>query len=202
MCDQMQLTKTVADVAKQVFKRAKDDNLFPTAKFSNEVIIAACIFLGCRYHNVPRTFGEVASMARVNKKLLGQCFIKLKQHFSAETMLEGLSASKLTSRFGSKVRLPPAVTRAAGAVADKANEIGTVNGRSPLTVAAGCIYFVAFLFGMPRNAKEIQQVAGVTESTIRSVYRQLYVDRFALVKVVEELDENEKMEDSVTPATC
>lgn len=43
---------------------------------------------------------------------------------------------------------------------------------SPLvTVVGGAIYFTSHLLGQPKSAKEISQVVGVSESTIKLMYR-------------------------------
>ena len=54
----------------------------------------------------------------------------------------------------------------------KAN--GALAGRSPLSAAAACIYMAGYLMGESKTPKEIQQVAKVSDSTIRQSYKLLY----------------------------
>ena len=52
-------------------------------------------------------------------------------------------------------------------------KIGALAGRSPLSAAAACIYFASHLMGEPKTAKDIAQVVGVSDGTIRTAYKFL-----------------------------
>ena len=54
MADSHNITKTVADHAKHLFKMTYDAGSFRGK--SQDVLIAGCIFIACRQCNVPRTF--------------------------------------------------------------------------------------------------------------------------------------------------
>ena len=60
--------------------------------------------------------------------------------------------------------------------------IGDLAGRSPLSVAAACIYMTSHLLGKPKTAREIGQMAGVSDGTIRTAYKFLYQDREKLIE--------------------
>ena len=57
--------------------------------------------------------------------------------------------------------------------------VGDLAGRSPLSVAAACIYMASYLLGKPKTPKEISMVAGVSDGTIRTAYKYLYQERGA-----------------------
>ncbi|KAA8567425.1 hypothetical protein EYC84_010442 [Monilinia fructicola] len=67
-------------------------------------------------------------------------------------------------------------------LAEKVSTVGDLAGRSPLSVAAACIYMASALLGKPKSAKEISQVAGVSDGTIRTAYKYLYADREKLIE--------------------
>jgi transcription initiation factor TFIIB len=54
-------------------------------------------------------------------------------------------------------------------------------GRSPLSAAAACIYFISHLLDFGKSAKEISAVAGVSDSTIRNSYKLLYEVKDTLI---------------------
>lgn len=72
-------------------------------------------------------------------------------------------------------------TNVAIELAAKTNNTGALAGRSPLSAAAACIYMASHLMGAPKNAKEIQAVAGVSDSTIRHAYKLMYADREKII---------------------
>jgi transcription initiation factor TFIIB len=65
---------------------------------------------------------------------------------------------------------------------EKVSKVGDLAGRSPLTIAAACIYMASHLLGNGKSAKEIGSVVGVSESTIRTTYKNLYQDREKLIQ--------------------
>jgi len=72
--------------------------------------------------------------------------------------------------------------------------MGDLAGRSPVSVAAACIYMASHLLGEPRSAKEIGAVAGVSDGTIRTAYKYLYQEREMLIEPDWLKGENAKME--------
>jgi transcription initiation factor TFIIB len=67
-------------------------------------------------------------------------------------------------------------------LAEKMSTVGDLAGRSPLSVAAACIYMASYLLGKPKTPKEISQVAGVSDGTIRTAYKYLYQERERLIE--------------------
>lgn len=65
--------------------------------------------------------------------------------------------------------------------ATKMDGIGSLAGRSPLSVAGACIYMASHLLGKGKSAKEISGVAGVSDGTIRSAYKMIYPEREKIV---------------------
>lgn len=72
------------------------------------------------------------------------------------------------SRFCSNLGLPPSVQKAATYIARKAVELDIVPGRSPISVAAAAIYMAC---QDKKTPKEIGDVAGVAEITIRQSFK-------------------------------
>lgn len=66
-------------------------------------------------------------------------------------------------------------------LAAKMQSGGSLAGRSPLSVAAACIYMASHLLGTGKSAKEISNVAGVSDGTIRTAYKLIYPEREGLV---------------------
>ena len=54
------------------------------------------------------------------------------------------------------------------AIAEQSAGVKDLAGRSPLSIAAACIYMVSHLMGDPRTYKEIAAVLRVPEGTVKS----------------------------------
>lgn len=220
-CDSMHLQKVVTDSAKQLFKRVDDSKKFKGKP--QEAIIAGCIFIACRQEHVPRTFREICALTNVPKKEIGRVFKLLEKFFSeqqqkeeAEAVANGkilpsqvngggyknttsTKAHDLMIRFCNSLDLSQQAVMAAQELADITAQAGTLAGRSPISGAAACIYMIAHLFKQPRSAKQISDVAGVSDGkafvelrreeegiltalgTIRNAYKHLYNDRENLI---------------------
>jgi len=187
-CDQFQLPKTISDIAKQLYKRADEEKLLRGKPL--DAVIAACIFIACRQAHVPRTFREICNLTHVSKKTLGQCYKALEQAFnlsSGATASESASSptagpEKLLVRYCNHLDLPANVQSICSDIIVAAREHGIADGRSPVSIAGGAIYFTCLLLGKAKSVRDISTVAGVSEGTIKLVYRLYYAEKEKLVK--------------------
>jgi len=186
-CDQFSLPKTISDIAKQLYKRSDEEKLLRGK--SLDAVIAACIFIACRQAHVPRTFREICQLTHVSKKTLGQCYKALEQAFNLTPGASGdpnMAPSKgpedLLSRYCNYLDLTPDVQSYARDIIVAAREHGIADGRSPVSIAGGAIFFTTWLMGQEQTAKEISAVAGVSEGTIRIVFKLYWGKKEKLVK--------------------
>ncbi|CAG8608964.1 20692_t:CDS:2 [Racocetra persica] len=171
------LTRLIADIAKQLYKRVEEEKLLRGK--STESIIAACIFIACRQENVPRTFKEICAITRVPKKEIGRCFKTLIRTF--ETNVTTMTSEDLMSRFCSRLHLRMEIQKAALDLTITTKSLGTLEGKSPVSVAAACIYMASCLYNQPQSTKDVSQVTGVSEVTIKNSYKLLYAVREKLL---------------------
>ncbi|EMR10843.1 transcription initiation factor IIB [Pneumocystis murina B123] len=192
MCDAIHLPKSISDIAKQVFKKVDDSKALKGR--SNESIISACIFIACRQGKAPRTFKEICALTNVPKKEIGRVFKSLQKMLTDDNLLSSnagqgddsyipssTSPKDLMIRFCNRLSLPTSVQIAASELANRASAEGTLAGRSPISIAASGIYMASYLFQHPKLPREIAEVVGVSDSTIRNAYKSLYLEREKLI---------------------
>ncbi|RKO83111.1 cyclin-like protein, partial [Blyttiomyces helicus] len=174
MCERIGLAKITVDSAKQMYKRVDDEK---TVKGKNvESVMAACIYIACRQQNSTRTFKEICALTKVSKKEIGRTYKQLQPLL--ENKIESVSLSAYITRFASALDLPPAVQKAAHQVTEKVDKLGTLAGKSPISVVAGCLYFVAALSpDAGPSAADIAKIAGCTEATLKNAYKILLEKR-------------------------
>lgn len=194
LTDSINAGKAVSDAAKHIYKLVED------AKFMKgkpqEAIIAGCIFIACRHNNVPRTFREIFSLTRVSKKEIGRVFKQLETFLSKQDMSVvktqahdkyhgkgSTSADELCARYCSQLRFRNSqkIEKVSRSLAGKTSAVPALAGRSPLSVAAACIYMASHLLGEGRTSKDIAVVAGVSDGTIKTAYRFLYQAKEQLI---------------------
>ncbi|RPB21016.1 cyclin-like protein [Terfezia boudieri ATCC MYA-4762] len=200
-CESTSLPKNVIDTAKCFFKDVEDAKAFKGKP--QEAIIAGCIFIACRQCAVPRTFKEIYALTKVPKKEIGRIFKHLEKFLSLQIQRKvdvqrengfhveendgplfkpSTNAQDLMNRFCNSLNLSHATVITCQQLAEDANAAGTLAGRSPISTAAACIFMISHLRREPRTAKEISNVAGVSDGTIRNAYKQLYSNRDKLIR--------------------
>jgi transcription initiation factor TFIIB len=187
-CDQFSLPKTISDIAKQLYKRSDEEKLLRGKPL--DAVIAACIFIACRQAHVPRTFREICTLTHVSKKVLGQCYKALEQAFNLSPGASHNSNSSSTPtgpenllvRYCNHLDLPANVQAICSDIIVAARKHGIADGRSPVSIAGGAIFFTCQLLNKDKGVREISSVAGVSEGTIKLVYRLYYAEKEKLVK--------------------
>jgi len=193
MADRINLTKTIVDRANNLFKMVHDGrNLKGRA---NDAIAAAVLYIACRQEGVPRTFKEIVAVSTVSKKEIGRCFkLILKAH---DTSVELITTGDFMSRFCGTLSLSRDIQRAATGIAKKAVDLDIVPGRSPISVAAAAIYMASQASDDKRTQREIADIAGVADVTIRQSYKlmlpvatQLFPGDFRFTTPIANLPQN------------
>jgi len=110
--------------------------------------------------------------------LVGNGMVAFSEEYKGSTTSD---PADLCNRYCSMLNMDQRATVCAVALAGEMKLQGSLAGRSPLSSAAACIFMASHLMGQPKTAKEIMQVARVSDSTIRHAYRLLWGERDALL---------------------
>lgn len=170
MADRINLPKTIVDRANSLFKQVHDGKTLKGR--SNDAIASSCVYIACRQEGVPRTFKEICAVSKVSKKEIGRCFKLILK--ALETSVDLITTGDFMSRFCSNLGLPTSVQKGATYIARKAVELDIVPGRSPISVAAAAIYMASQASEDKKSQKEIGDIAGVADVTIRQSYKLMY----------------------------
>ncbi|KAI1236696.1 hypothetical protein IHE44_0014949 [Lamprotornis superbus] len=170
MADRINLPRNIVDRTNNLFKQVYEQKSLKGR--SNDAIASACLYIACRQEGVPRTFKEICAVSRISKKEIGRCFKLILK--ALETSVDLITTGDFMSRFCSNLGLPKQVQMAATHIARKAVELDLVPGRSPISVAAAAIYMASQASSEKRTQKEIGDIAGVADVTIRQSYRLIY----------------------------
>ncbi|HIQ10106.1 MAG TPA: transcription initiation factor IIB [Euryarchaeota archaeon] len=136
-----------------------------------EAVVAAVIYAVCRIYGIPRTLDEIAEASGLSKKDIGRTYRFIVNELKLKVPLT--NPVYYVPKFASALRLSGEVQEEAIRILQKAINKGLLSGRGPTGVAAAAVYIAALLKGERRTQKEVAEVAGVTEVTIRNRYREL-----------------------------
>ena len=76
-------------------------------------------------------------------------------------------------RFASSLKLNAETQSKAVEIIESAQNVELTSGRGPTGIAAAALYVAALINGEKRTQREVADVAGVTEVTIRNRYKEL-----------------------------
>lgn len=159
---------------------------------SIESIIAALVYSLAREYETPRTLTEISQASGIGKRELGRTY----RYISRKLDLRILPARAETyiPRFSSMLKLSDKIQMRAIRILKKAKEKDVVSGKGPCGCAAAAIYIASVLEGERKTQREVADVVGVTEVTIRNRYKEI-AEALNLEEEVEKLitqDDEEK----------
>ena len=169
MASSMGLPRNVRETAAMVYRKAVIKNLIRGR--SIEGVAAAALYAACRQCGVPRTLDEIADASRVSRKEIGRTYRFIARELGLKLM--PTSPQDYISRFCSELKLSGDVQAKAIEILKDAADKELTSGRGPTGVAAAAIYIASILCGERRTQREVADVAGVTEVTIRNRYKEL-----------------------------
>ena len=144
---------------------------------SMESVIAACIYAACRSYNIPRTLDEIAAASDVERKEIGRTYRFIVRKLKIKVTPS--SPKDYISRFSSILHLSPKTQNEALKILKRADISELTSGRGPAGIAAAALYVAALMNDEKKTQREVADVAGITEVTIRNRYKEL-IDRLGL----------------------
>ena len=138
---------------------------------SMESVIAACIYAACRSYNIPRTLDEIANASDVPRKEIGRTYRFIIRKLGIK--VNPSSPKDYISRFSSILHLSPKTQNGALRILKKAEISELTSGRGPAGIAAAALYVSALMHDEKKTQREVADVAGITEVTIRNRYKEL-----------------------------
>ena len=138
---------------------------------SMESVVAGALYAACRRHEIPRTLDELSEASGIDKKEIGRTY----RFITRELGIRILPSNPIDyiPRFASALKLNADTQTKAVEILEKAQKIELTSGRGPTGIAAASLYVAALMNNEKRTQREVADIAGVTEVTIRNRYKEL-----------------------------
>jgi transcription initiation factor TFIIB len=163
------LSESIRESTALLYRKCLDKGLIRGRTI--ESVVCAVIYAVCRMYGFPRTLEEIASMAELSKRDIGKTYRLITHELGLKVPL--MSPRTYVPRFVHALRLSGRTQEKSIEILDEAIKKGLISGRGPIGVVAASVYIASVLSGEERTQKEIAEVAGITEVTIRNRYREL-----------------------------
>ncbi len=169
MASMMAVPKNIRESAAIIYRKSVEKNIIRGR--SIEGVAAASLYAACRQCNMPRTLDEVANVSQVDRKEIGRTYRFMVRQLNLR--LQPTTPHEYLQRFCSQLDLPTEVGVKANDILKMATDGELTCGRGPTGVAAAAIYIAALQCKKRKTQRQVAEIAGVTEVTIRNRYKEL-----------------------------
>ena len=176
----LKLSKNVEEEAARIYTLAVQKGLVRGR--SMESVVAGALYAACRRHEVPRTLDEMGEASGIEKKEIGRTYRFVTRELEIDILPS--NPADYIPRFASALNLSADTQTKAVEILEQARDIELTSGRGPTGIAAAALYVSSLIHGEKRTQREVADVAGVTEVTIRNRYKEL-IKKLKLSKEVE-----------------
>jgi len=183
----LKLPKSVEEEAARIYTLAVQRGLVRGR--SMESVVAGALYAACRRHDVPRTLDELSEASGIEKKEIGRTYRFVTRELGI-TILPSNPADYI-ARFASALKLSAETQSKSIEILEMAQKVELTSGRGPTGIAAAALYVAALMHGEKRTQREVADVAGVTEVTIRNRYKEL-LDKLKLDKDIKKAKKKKK----------
>jgi len=169
----------IREIAAVIYRKILDKGLIRGRSIIG--MVPACLYAACRQTGIPRTLQEVADASLVDKKKVARCYRLLLRELDIQMPVA--DSNKCVSKIAEKIGISQETQGLAIKILRQAKERRMSSGRGPMGLAAAALYIAClennerkkgrFGFIRPITQKDIAEVAGVTEVTVRNRYKEL-----------------------------
>ncbi len=151
---------------------------------SMESVVVGAIYIASRQFNLPRSLNEICKLTGINKREVGKTYRFVARELGIKLLPSG--PADYIPKFANKLGFSASTQTKALEIIKKSKEVELTSGRGPTGLAAAALYVASLMTGEKRTQREIADVVGVTEVTIRNRYKEI-IDRLELKDELEKL---------------
>jgi transcription initiation factor TFIIB len=167
--DKLALPDAVVETAAYIYRKAHNKRLTRGRTISG--LVAASAYVACREMDTPRTLKDIAIASNINRKRIAKgCRLLVSQLDIKVPLVDQI---KCIVKVANNANLSEKTKRRAINIMAKAAENEISAGKNPMGLAATVLYISCIKTGESISQKEISNVAGITEVTLRNRVKEL-----------------------------
>ena len=168
-CSDLLLPKIVRESAAIVYRHALDHKLIRGRTV--ECVVLSSVYIACRQCKIPRTLSEVACESSITRKQLARTYRFLARELNIK--LTPISPVDYIPRFASELNMSDQSQAKAVKIVEQSRDAGLNSGKGPSGIAAAALYISSLMVNDKKSQRDIAEVAGITEVTLRNRYKEL-----------------------------
>ncbi len=169
ICSNLNLPNHIKLEAIKLYKEAFKRKLLRGRSINS--MVAASIYLAIRLKKIPRTLQEILDESSENEKDIRRCYRDLIRELNIKS--PNTNPSDLIPTYIATLKLGADIEINSTKIVNAYSERFSTSGKDPKGIVAGAIYLACRMKGLELTQKDIAEVVGVTEVTLRSRYKEL-----------------------------
>ena len=134
-------------------------------------MVAACLYFACREKKIPRTLQEILDETSISAKNVRRCYRTIIRELNLKA--PSTDPISLIPRYIAELNLDAEIEKTTINILQKFITNFSTSGKDPKGLCAGALYLVCKIRNKRISQKEIANLVGVTEVTLRSRYKEL-----------------------------
>ena len=167
LCSNISLPKTILETASIIYLKALKKQLIRGRSIRG--LAAASVYIACRKCGIVRTLNEVSKSSGLGIMNVSRCYRFMVKELEEFVPLSNLS--RYVARLSNHLGLVGNAEAIALHILHAAKKKHLTSGKAPLGIAAAATYIASIMVSDRRTQREVAEVAGVTEVTIRNRYK-------------------------------
>ncbi|MCX8196617.1 MAG: transcription initiation factor IIB [Acidilobaceae archaeon] len=169
----LDIPESIKEEAARIYREAAHKGL--TRGRGTEAMVAATLYIACRLNKIAISLDQIVRVLRNNevdmKREVSRNYRLLVRDLGIKIPV--IEPERFVYSIASSLALPGNVVVEAIRILREAKKRGIPSGKDPSGLAAAAVYIAASKHGFRKTQKEIAQVAGVTEVTVRNRYKEI-----------------------------
>ncbi len=173
--DKLGLTNALIEKTAYIYRKVQEAGLIRGRKINT--VLAASLYIACREFEIPRTLREIASANNEKYRETARAFRDIVLYLGKQ--VPQIDLFKYIEKVGKKAKLEEKNLRHALRLLKKVQDVGLSAGKDPMGIVGAVIYL-----SLPKSDENITRkkiitqaiiadAAGVSEVTIRNVYKEI-----------------------------
>lgn len=169
----LNLPRDIKETAALIYRKAVKSNVMKGRSIKG--MLAVSIYFACKITGNPISLDKIMQVLKVSKRNVSRCYADMVEILPKDMVDKIKTTNSLVyiPQITNKLELSPEVEIYAKTILNEALKNGMIAGKSPRSLAAAAVYIACLLTNNKKTQKEIAEIAGVTEVTIRNRSKEL-----------------------------
>ena len=169
LASKMGMGKLVKEETAVIYRKALEKDMVRGR--SIDTVVAASMYLANQKLRTARSLDDFQRHSDVSRKSITRAHKVIKAALGVRIPVS--EPSEYVGRYAGLLDLPPEINASALRLLDRAGELELTHGKSPTGLAAAALYIAARQGDRHRTQRDIADISGVTEVTIRNRYKEM-----------------------------